>query len=341
MEYKIEEIPFIKNYIIGIPLVSIVMFFAEFPWDTPQTWTDPLWFFVLINFLIVLTITTAYWVGCQTIVTWTWKKYPWHLEPTKHLIIEVLLLLGLIIIISSIQLLFITDESSFSNIQFIIKEFFAISLTVFLLSTIHEAMFFYFQWQRNFKKSAILEKENIQGRYENLMAQINPHFLFNNLNTLTTIVENNEEGVEYIQNLSDYLRNTLKQDEQQTRSIEKEFQHLKKYIYLQKKRFRNALQIKNSVKQKDYSKKILSFSLQMLIENAIKHNIINENNPLTISIYANKTHLIVKNNLQKKNIGETTKLGLKNIQKRYKYFTSEEVLIKKTKNQFSVSIPFI
>lgn len=220
-------------------------------------------------------------------------------------------------------------------------EFVDLILITLLISTIHEAVFFYKQWKYNFSKSAKLQKDNIEAKYETLKTQINPHFLFNSLNSLSHIVEENQEATKYISNLSEFLRYVLKSRDRELVLLGDEIKTLQKYISIQKSRFRSNLNIQLNVDEKYFHYSLPPLVIQMLVENCIKHNILSKDKPLTIDIFIKDKCIVVQNNLQKKFTEFSTGLGLKNICERMSFFTNNEVEIQETKTMFKVSIPLL
>ena len=189
---------------------------------------------------------------------------------------------------------------------------------------------------------AAMERERIESQYEVLKAQINPHFLFNSFNTLASIVEEDAElAVEYIEKLSDYYRSIIQFRNQKLIPLEDEMVLIDDFTYLLKKRFGKNLIVQKDVNDTDFY--IPPLTLQMLVENAVKHNVISRQKPLTISIRSkNDAYLVVENNLQPKKTHEpSTKFGLQNIKTRFKLLSKDEVIILETDDTFSVSIPLI
>ena len=170
---------------------------------------------------------------------------------------------------------------------------------------------------------------------------MNPHFLFNSLNSLTTLVEDNKLAVEYVQNLSDLIRYMLKSGEKELVLLRDEIAIMNTYISLQQKRFPETLVIKVDVPESFYHYAVPPLVLQMLVENCLKHNIISRKNPLFVEILAEKNTVTVINNLQIKPGVESTGQGLKNISGRYRYFTSRKIEIIKTHDFFKVIIPLL
>jgi sensor histidine kinase YesM len=288
-----------------------------------------------------IVMTAGLWLGCMTIVIFLWKKFPWEQSPYIHLIFEIILILLYTLVFSSTLYLFERKFGNIHKLENIGLEVFTTLLITFLITSIHESIFFFQQWKYNFSKSVRLERDNIEARYEALRAQINPHFLFNSLNSLTTMVEDNKPVVDYIKNLSDLLRYMLKNGEKELVLLRDEMSILHSYINLQQTRFPETLRIKVDVGENYYHYAVPPLVLQMLVENCLKHNIISRENPLNIEIVTMKESIIVSNNLQRKPLVDSTGHGLKNITGRYNFFTSRKVEIIETANSFKVVIPLL
>jgi LytS/YehU family sensor histidine kinase len=318
-----------------IPLTGIIIALIYYIGGNYQTNCQEL------KFVHGLFMPAGLWLGCFSIVFLLWKKYPWEHHPVKHLVLEILLILAYTnafafgIYLLELKLGIVrTSENLFFEI-------FITNLITFLITTLHETIFFYRQWKLNFSKSIRLEKDNLEAKYDTLSAQINPHFLFNSLNSLTSIVDDNSKAVEYINNLSEFLRYTLEGKKQELVSLKDETDILKKYIALQKSRFQDNLKISLSIPKSTQSYLIPPLALQILVENCIKHNVITKDKPLSIAIRAEKDEISVENNLQKNKSEISTGHGLKNIKERYTYFTTKEVKIVETPAIFKVSVPLL
>lgn len=300
----------------------------------------------LIYFIInSLVMTAGIWLGCVGIVYLLWKHFPWERSPLKHLIIEFIAITSYVFAFGYLRiyaghLLNIPNEFEEGTIPRLV-DFSIVLLVTYLITAIHEAIFFYKQWVINFSKSARLEKDNIEAKYATLKAQINPHFLFNSLNSLSYIVEDNKEAVSYIDNLSDVMRYILKSNENELVLLRDEAQILDKYLELQKSRFQDKLIINSDIEEKYFHYQVPPLAVQMVVENAIKHNIITADQPLTIDIKIDKETISIENNLQKKDNVHGTGQGLKNISERYAFFTNRKAEIKESKNTFKVSLPLL
>jgi len=195
------------------------------------------------------------------------------------------------------------------------------------------------------ERQAMLKKEMIESQLQALKAQINPHFLFNSFNTLITIIDENtlkpEIAIEYVEKLSDFFRSILLYREQETISLEEEWQLVQNFGYLLKKRYGSNLRLHLDPPPKDAF--ILPLTLQMLVENAVKHNVIAENRPLDVYITIDEDHYItVRNNLQPKSKTEpSTQFGLQSIIRRYQLLSERKVMVEKDQHTFKVRIPII
>jgi LytS/YehU family sensor histidine kinase len=191
-------------------------------------------------------------------------------------------------------------------------------------------------------RNAALERERIESQYEVLKAQINPHLLFNSFNTLASIVEEDSQlAIEYIEKLSDYYRSIIQFRNQKMISLGEELILIDDFTYLLKRRFGKNLQVIKQIESTDSY--IPPLTLQMLVENAVKHNVISRQKPLTIVIRTEKDdYLVVSNNLQPKKSEEpSTRFGLQNIQTRFELLTKKKVIIEDHGEHFSVSIPLL
>lgn len=288
-----------------------------------------------------LIMTAGLWLGCLTIVNWLWRKYPWQESPRKHLLYEIFIILFYTIIYASLIYSIASKFIDLKTDKFPVSDIFMTIIITFFITALHEAYFFYVQWKLHFSKSVKLEKENIEANFEALKNQINPHFLFNSLNSLTSMVDDRPEAVSYISDLSDFLRYLLNSNEKELVSLREELDVAQKYVKLQQSRFGDALQFEISVEESKKDLFIPPLCLQMLVENAIKHNIISKDKKLKISIYERDDSLYVKNNLNKKTSAYSTGKGLKNIRKRFELFSGKSIKVKESETDFLVKIPLL
>ena len=173
-------------------------------------------------------------------------------------------------------------------------------------------------------QSERMEKERLVAQLQNLRNQVNPHFLFNCLNTLHALVHDNNSAREFVKKLASTYRYLLEHNENLV-SLRDEVDFVENYIHLQQVRFKNAIAFFNKLDQKIYDNMLLpSASLQLLVENTIKHNIVTSEKPLNIEVYTEENWLVVKNNYQPKASAISTGMGQKNLKKRLSYLSLRE-----------------
>ncbi|QSB28969.1 sensor histidine kinase [Flavobacterium sp. CLA17] len=183
---------------------------------------------------------------------------------------------------------------------------------------------------------------NLGAQYELLKQQVNPHFLFNSLNTLKSMVDINDPmSSDFILKLSDFYRFTLESRKMDLIPLREELQILDSYVYLLKARFEDGFVLVNEVDPKQYDSAVPPFTLQLLIENCIKHNIVSLDKPLVIKLYSEGDFLVVENQIQLKRGALSTGVGLDNINQRFQHLIHKEIEIDKNETIFKVKIPMI
>lgn len=198
--------------------------------------------------------------------------------------------------------------------------------------------------ERNLRKLGLLQKERMLFEYEHLKSQVNPHFLFNSLNTLTSLIEEDTHAaVTYTTQLADLYRHTLTFRDKDLIPLYEEWNILTNYMYIQKTRFGDALVLDAQVPQEYMrSKRIVPLALQLLVENAIKHNVVSRAHPLTIHISTTEDSITVRNDIRPKITKEKgAGLGLSNIRKRYGLLTRLPTQVKTENNQYIVTLPLL
>ncbi|HEY4111961.1 sensor histidine kinase [Puia sp.] len=206
------------------------------------------------------------------------------------------------------------------------------------------AVYYYrllFLLQRSRLENEYLKQENLQAQLTSMRQQISPHFLFNSLNTLSTL--SREEAVkEYILKLSEVYRYVLHYQEQNIVSIRDELAFIRSYIYILESRFEEGLKVNIQLNPDCLNRKILPFALQLLVENAVKHNAISYTDPLSIDIYDKGDSLIVENDLRPRlTMEDGYGMGLHNLAERYRLTTDKEIVIIRETSKFKVKIPLL
>jgi two-component system LytT family sensor kinase len=221
--------------------------------------------------------------------------------------------------------------------------FLTVILMTFLINTIYEGFYLFLRLSENALETERYKKESIEAQYQNLTSRLNPHFLFNSLNTLATIVEeDSKKAVGYIQELSVVYRYVLNSQKNTWADMPTELKFTNSYIALLKMRFEENLRLTMDICEKHQTYYILPLTIQLLIENAVKHNEISSSHPLDLKIWCIDEFLIVTNNKQKRTImPSSTKVGLSNISERYRFLVNKDVIIEDNDDTFTVKVPLI
>ena len=211
------------------------------------------------------------------------------------------------------------------------------------LHTLNAIFFYVNAYKTKQLEAEELKRINTQAQLQSIKNQVNPHFLFNNLNVLSSLVmTDNPDANKFIEEFSTVYRHILNSQEKELIELRTELDYIKPYIFLLQKRFPDSISIVLDIPESYQNWYIVPVALQMLIENAIKHNIVSRAKPLQVSIVVKGEHLIVKNNLQLKlQVEHSTQIGLQNISQRYQIITGKAIKIDKDQNSFSVSLPLI
>jgi hypothetical protein len=219
-----------------------------------------------------------------------------------------------------------------------IKEFIISTIIGFTLGTL---FFFYVQWDEALKREQKLTGEKLIFQNETLKSQVNPHFLFNSLNTLSSLLRSDVDLSEkFIQKLSSVYRYVLENMENELVPVSSELKFVTDFFYLQKIRDQEKIRLNIEINNQEEGM-IVPVSLQMLVENALKHNAATRSNPLTVTIhYEGLDKLVVRNNLHKKTqLDQSSKIGLKNLNERCRLILNREIEIQENSEEFVVKLP--
>ena len=187
-----------------------------------------------------------------------------------------------------------------------------------------------------------LYRAKAESEYQAIVEQVNPHFLFNNLSVLKSLIMfDQDKAVKYVQDFTDIYRYVLQIKNRELVPFSEELTFVKSYIALHQERLGSGFLTKIDVQEDALSKMVVPIGLQTLVENALKHNVATKSEPLTVEIIADADSVTVKNNLNKKDVVYSSRKGLKNILDRYKMFTDQKVKVQKTETEFIVSLPLI
>jgi two-component system, LytTR family, sensor kinase len=353
--------------LIGTPLVGFLIPPIFFHYSIENTW----FYWRSVCFCVFYTL--LYWQICRTVFIKVNARYPDLKDNTKRL---ALILIPCFIIIIGLC----------NFIHLIIEPFFIVSrrehppllqinaasfISFIAIAGMYESMRYSQLLRQSLIEKEQLAKANLQSQLEGLRNQVNPHFLFNSLNTLTHLIpENPENAVRFVQKMSKVYRYILEMRDSSTTPLSTELAFLNAYIFLLKERFGDNFQAKISentegvsdlgfemsdvgnspkshIRNQKYTEgvshlKIVPLSLQIVFENAIKHNVISAEKPLLIEVFIENNNLIVRNNLQRKNqvqIGTGT--GLENIKDRYALVSDKKMEVIVTPQYFTIVLPLL
>jgi len=326
--------------IIGIPVVSAIMplMFLHLEDNWSFEWYKT-------NFFISFFQVIIYWFIIRKVFILARERFPTFSQTWKRMIFQIGIVILTYLVLDPIlgeicHKAFLEGKGNFGSVSIAVNSIVMIALVV----AIYESIYFYQQLKKSIQEKEELQRENIKSQLEGLKSKVNPHFLFNSLNTLSYLIpEDADKSVKFVQKLSKVYRYILEMSDEKLISLQKELDFLNAYIFLLKERFEENLQVDITIPKNRLNDKIIPLSLQILFENAIKHNVISSSKPLIIKVLINEEgKLIVENNLQKKKqIKDSTKFGLENIKNRYRFFSNEAVDVIATSTSFIVSLPLI
>ena len=217
------------------------------------------------------------------------------------------------------------------------------SVFTFVVLLIVHFIYLYKWYQENKLKEQKVIAGNASAKFESLKNQIDPHFLFNSLNVLSSLIEENPDNAQkFTTSLSKIYRYVLEQKDKELVLVEEELAFAKTYMNLLKMRFENSISYELPSEYDNSEARVVPLSLQLLLENTIKHNSASEQKPLHIKIYVENNYLVIQNNLQKKEVLQERKgVGLQNIVARYALISERKVLIDENESDFKVFIPIL
>ncbi|MDQ4139735.1 MAG: histidine kinase [Bacteroidota bacterium] len=295
-----------------------------------------------------LVFTFVMWEGTRLAVRFSRSQF----SGLKKLVPRMLLLAFLVILISIIigswhvwveGILGFWEPEEMNVYNYL----YSIGMTLFfcqLIAAVYESIYYLQEWKKSVQVAENLEKRNLQSQLESLKNQVSPHFLFNSLNTLSGLIEeDSKRAIRFVDELSHIYRYLLQSNEKELISLNEEIDFIQAYFYLLQTRFEKGIFLSIEVAPELRVTLIPPLTLQILVENAVKHNIISEATPLHIRIYSSGSeNLIIENNLQKRSTPVfSNKMGLVNISAKYHLLNQPEITIRETKSLFQIQIPLI
>lgn len=318
------------RWVMAIALVPPLIFALREGLD--GLWGGPMWVLMGKNFAYSLLFTASLYYGSNFIMAWLNEVLPWKNQVMRRLALELLLILSYA---SVVQVLIVWlcaalgiwgPEEALSRRSLFDTVLFGNAITLIVVS-FFEGVYFFEAWRESLLQAERVEKENLRSQYENLRAQLDPHFMFNSLNVLSSLIRKDPALAEaFIDDFAAVYRYLLEVRDEELVRVEEEWRFSQQYLRLQKIRFPQGLQVIEALEPEALKRFVPPLSLQELISNALKHNVVRAKQALTIELRVEGNMLLVRNNLQPRQAPEAgTGLGMRNLTERYRLLGAPEM----------------
>ncbi len=322
--------------ILGIPFVGMLMTYVH---KEPP--------YVFMDYAISTLFTFVIWQGDYFIIKGMRRRFPSLAATNKRILLTILFVApyNFIADFMTCEALFRIGikESNNWDAEYLGK-LASLFIATFIIGTLYETGYFYSMWRKQSVITEQVRSQKLKSELSVLKNQVSPHFLFNSLNTLVALIpENQKLAASFTEKLSDVYRYILQMKDKEIVELRTELEFTKAYCFLLEMRFEKGLNINFNIDTKYESLYVVPLTLQMLVENSVKHNIVSASSPLSIDIYIeNGKSIIVRNNLnRKRNVENSLKTGLENIKKRYSLLSEREVDVIESREYFMVAMPIL
>jgi sensor histidine kinase YesM len=344
-EYPSRSLTWRNISAVKITLLSILLLFAgAIAYLLYSLGLETVYYVAIVWIFSVLTVL---WIGNSLIIKLLDKIFPWEVYTALRFFVQILT--SIIFSLLCLNLTYYFFKVWFTDYPPTLDQILVMNVygLLFLVpvSSIHLGLYFMSKWKQAFIQTESLKQENIRSQLESLKSHLDPHFLFNNLNILSSLIEKeNKDAVMFLDNFSEVYRYILQMRKTELVKVETEMEVVKAYQYMLDKRFREGLQLEIKVDEKILKRKFIPpLSLQMLVENIVKHNVISPQTPLQAQITnEGDEYLVVCNDVKQKNHSiASNKTGLENISRRYNYLTDKKMEVIEKPDSFTVKIPLL
>ena len=297
-------------------------------------------------YFISLAETVLLWEVNRVIILRFRNKYP-GLQQTRKRIISLFIYCTLVTLLIRIANIWFYDKTLLWGYRFPLEGYlhsiFVALLFVVIVGGIYEGIYYFSKWNKASLEAEQLKRKNLQTQLDSLKTQINPHFLFNSLSSLVSLImEDQKRAVTFAEELSVVYRYLLQANNATLTTLREELHFAEAYYSLLQNRFEDSIRMNVSVEEEALDLLLPPLSLQLLLENAVKHNATLQEDPLCISIENRDGYLVVSNSLHAKNSPVLSdKVGLKNISAKYELLNQPGILVEKTASHFIVKLPLI
>ncbi|GAA4324130.1 sensor histidine kinase [Flaviaesturariibacter amylovorans] len=341
MEKQLNDIRF---RLLGAPLVAMMGHLIFYNRNDAGD-GDPFGFWGIYAFSLLETVLL--WETARLVIGYFRRRYP-HLRQTAKRIVLSLLASTAVAVVIRIANIWVYDQTLLWGYKFPLEGYlqavFVALLFIVVIGGIYEGAYYLRMWHSTALEAERLKKEHLQTQLDSLKVQINPHFLFNSLGSLASLIpEDPDRAVEFVEELSRVYRYLLQANEKTVTTVADELHFIASYYRLQKIRFGDGIELVQQVTDEARGAGIPPLTLQLLVENAIKHNAILPARPLLITITStNDLSLVVRNNLQPRtSAAASERLGLRNISEKYRLLEQPAVVVEQTADAFQVTLPLI
>ena len=339
VQFKLNDIGFrlilIPFFGIAIPLITGMINLENF-----SHWK------IKLSFLYTILIAFLVWQGNRYLLFSLRSYFNWHKKPLHKIGILLLSISFYTIPLSVLMLtgwykIFTTRET---DGEVVFTSTLVIMICVIFITHVYETAFLVKESESEIVRNEQLERAKAEAELEALKNQIDPHFIFNSLNTLSHLIEvNPAKAKQFNDSLADVYRYILQNKARELVLLQEEINFLNDYFSLLKIRFENAVQLNNKIDEIHFQQYLIPpISLQVMAENAIKHNEFTDEIPLVITITLENDSLTIHNDKRKKTLRkESSKIGLHNLQERYRLTAGKEITITENENNFTVTLPLL
>lgn len=345
-----SKIDLIKKYTLRVIVIPLIGGFFIGVFFCLECFTKGNYLDVLENTLLSATFWSVLANGNTYMSNQLDRHWTWIRQPVKRFLIGTIALFSFTIVASIIILFvymefvrgidFIGGINGYGWLRAIVP---GLLITIFITIFMHGKGFL-FAWRQSAIDVEQLKNKNLNSKYESLKNQVNPHFLFNSLNALSSLVYSNQDGaVEFIRKLADVYRYVLDHQFDEVVELETELKFVESFIYLNKIRFGENLNV--SIKGRDFvtnQDRVPPVAIQMLLENAFKHNVVSKDQNFEVEILIDSEYVVVSNNInRKRSIESSSGVGLNNIRARYGFLTDILIEVNHESERFEVRLPIL
>lgn len=329
------------SFLFSMPLIAVVLNLIMYGdrWRSGEVW--------MISFPLLFAIGTVTWYGHVLYANWAERKFP-ALDQSGQRIFMKMFVAVLVMSPAVTMIFFLYDHFSILGYQLkqedLLKGLFTGLAVNLIFETLYEADYIFIKYKESASEKETLMQMSFTQEFDTLKSQVNPHFLFNCFNTLSSLISVDKDKAEvFLDELSKVYRYLLRNNQEGVSTVENEIKFIESYFRLLKTRHGDAVQMNMQIDKEYYPYLLPSLTLQLLVENVVKHNALSRNKPLQIDIFTTTGNkLVVSNNLQRRTVKAASHgVGLENIKAKYQLLKVKGFQIIEDNKNFTVVLPLI